>query len=338
MSSINLKPIEEQVVVIVGCSSGIGRQTARRFAERGARLVLAGRDEAALWEVLDDVHSLGASDALAVPCDVTQPETLQEVVRRATEAFGRIDSWVQTAAVSVYATAEETTIDEYHTVINTNLLGQIHGALAALPALRAAGGGALIEISSVEAEVALPYQSAYAASKHGMSGFLRALRIELKAEGAPIAVTQVMPAGIDTPLFMNARSKLGVVPKPTAPVYDPDVVADQVLWAAAHPMGDVFAGGGGWAVAWFRRMAPGPYEELMARVGMPAQRSEIPENPDAVDNLDSPTPLTDTVRGGFGGRSFSVFNVVQRVPGIVRLGAVVAAVGGVLAVRRRSTR
>ena len=165
-----------------------------------------------------------------------------------------------------------------------------------------------------------------------MSGFLRALRIELKAEGAPIAVTQVMPAGIDTPLFMNARSKLGVVPKPTAPVYDPDVVADQVLWAAAHPMGDVFAGAGAGPSRWFRRMAPGPYEEIMARVGMPAQRSAIPEKVDAVDNLESPTPLTDTVRGGFGGRSFSIFNVVQRVPGVVRLGAVLAAVGGVLAV------
>ena len=263
--------------------------------------------------------------------------TLHEVVRRATEAFGRVDTWVQTAAVSVYATAEDTTPEEYRRVIEVNLRPD-HGALAALPALRETGGGALIEISSVEAEVALPYQSAYAASKHGMSGFLRALRMELKAEGAPIAVTQVMPAGIDTPLFMNARSKLGVVPKPTAPVYDPDVVADQVLWAAAHPMGDVFAGGAGWAVAWFRRMAPGPFEELMARVGMPAQRSAIPQNPDAVDNLEAPTPLTDTVRGGFGGRTFSISNVIQRVPGVVRLGAVVAAVGGLLAVRRRTTR
>jgi NAD(P)-dependent dehydrogenase (short-subunit alcohol dehydrogenase family) len=240
--------------------------------------------------------------------------------------------------VSVYANAEDTTPDEYRRVIEVNLLGQIHGALAALPALRAAGGGALIEISSVEAEVALPYQAAYAASKHGMSGFLRSLRMELKAEGAPVSVTQVMPAGIDTPLFMNARSKLGVVPKPTAPVYDPDVVADQVLWAAEHPAGDLFAGGAGWAFAWFRRMAPGPFEEVVARVGKAAQRSTIPEGPGATDNLEAPTPLTDTVRGGFGGRRFSVSNAIQRVPGIVRLGAVLAAVGGLVAVRRRATR
>lgn len=336
MSSIELKPIDQQVVVIVGCSSGIGRQTARRFAERRARLVLAGREESALWEVLEDVRSLGAEDALAVPCDVTRPERLEEVVRRAEEAFGRIDTWVQAAAVSVYATAEQTTPDEFRRVIEVNLLGQIHGALAALPALRRAGGGALIEISSAEAEIALPYQSAYAASKHGMSGFLRSLRMELRAEGAPISVTQVMPAGIDTPLFMNARSKLGVLPKPTAPVYDPDVVADQVLWAAEHPAGDLFAGGAGWAFAWFRRMAPGPYEALMARVGMPAQRSGIPEGPAAADNLESATPLTDTVRGGFGGRRFSVSNLVQRVPGIVRLGALAAVVGTLLLVRRRA--
>jgi len=332
-----LKPIDQQVVVLVGCSSGIGRQTARRFAERGARLVLSGRDEAALAEVLDDVRSLGAHDAIAVPSDVVDPASMQEVARRAREAFGRIDTWVQTAAVSVYATAEETTPEEFRRVIEVNLLGQVHGALAALPALRAAGGGALIEISSVEAEVALPYQSAYSASKHGMSGFLRSLRMELKAEGAPIAVTQIMPAGIDTPLFMNARSKLGVLPKPTAPVYDPDVVADQVLWAAQHPSGDLFAGGAGWAFALFRRLAPGPFESLMARVGKRAQRSNVPEGPEAVDNLDAPTPLTDTVRGGFGGRSFSISNVIQRIPGIVRLGALAAAAGGLALLRRRTS-
>jgi NAD(P)-dependent dehydrogenase (short-subunit alcohol dehydrogenase family) len=333
-----LKPIDQQVVVIVGCSSGIGRQTARRFAERGARLVLSGRDEHALAEVLDDVRSLGAEDAVAVQADVADPGAMIEVARRAREAFGRIDTWVQAAAVSVYATVEETTPDEYRRVIDVNLLGQIHGALAALPALRDAGGGALIEISSVEAEVALPYQSAYAASKHGMAGFLRSLRMELKAEGAPIAVTQIMPAGIDTPLFMNARSKLGVLPKPTAPVYDPDVVADQVLWAAEHPSGDLFAGGAGWAFVLVRRVAPGPFESLMARVGKPAQRSRVPEGPEAVDNLDAPTPLTDTVRGGFGGRRFSIGNAIQRVPGVVRVAAIgAAAVGGVAVVRRRRT-
>ncbi|HEX5828741.1 MAG TPA: SDR family oxidoreductase [Candidatus Limnocylindrales bacterium] len=333
--AITLKPIDQQVVVVVGCSSGIGRQTARRFAERGARLVLSGRDEQALHEVLEDVHSLGAEDAIAVQADVADPAALEEVARRAREAFGRVDTWVQGAAVSVYATAEETTPDEFRRVIEVNLLGQIHGALAALPALREAGGGALIEISSVEAEVGLPYQSAYAASKHGMAGFLRSLRMELQAEGAPIAVTQVMPAGIDTPLFMNARSKLGVLPKPTAPVYDPDVVADQVLWAAQHPSGDLFAGGAGWGVALVRRLSPGGYEALMARVGKAAQRSRIPEGPDAVDNLEAPTPLTDTVRGGFGGRRFSLSNRIQRVPGVVRAAAVAAAVAGVMLLRRR---
>jgi NAD(P)-dependent dehydrogenase (short-subunit alcohol dehydrogenase family) len=331
-----LKPIEDQCVVLVGVSSGIGRQTARRFAERGARLVLSGRDEQALADVLDDVRSLGASDAIAVQADVADPEALREVARRATESFGGVDTWVQTAAVSVYATAEDTTPEEFRRVIEVNLLGQIHGALAALPALRAAGGGALIEISSVEAEVALPYQAAYAASKHGMAGFLRSLRMELMAEGAPIAITMVMPAGIDTPLFMNARSKLGVMPKPTAPVYDPDVVADQVLWAAEHPSGDLFAGGAGWAMALFRRLSPGGFEAVISRIGEPAQRSDVPEGPQAVDNLEAPTPLTDTVRGGFGGRSFSVSNRVQRVPGVIRAGAVAAAIGWVAIARRRA--
>jgi NAD(P)-dependent dehydrogenase (short-subunit alcohol dehydrogenase family) len=329
-----LKPIDEQVIVIVGCSSGIGRQVARRFAERGAKLVVSTRDEAALADVLDDVSARGAADAIAVTADVADPAQLQEVARRAVEAFGRIDTWYQGAAASLYATFEDTTPDEFRRVIEVNLLGQAYGAMAALPHLRASGGGALIEVSSVEAEVPIPYQSAYAASKHGMAGFLRALRMELKAEEAPIAVTQILPAGIDTPLFVNARTRIGVEPRPTAPVYDPDVVADLVLHAAEHPSDDLYAGGAGFVFSFLRRVFPGTTEAVIARVGMSLQRTEKAKGADAPDNLDAPMAATDEVRGGYGGRRWSVFGEVQRMPGAVKVGAVVAAVAGILLVTR----
>jgi len=335
MGSIHLQPIERQVVVIVGCSSGIGRQTARRFAEREARLVLVARADEALGDILDEVRAMGAPDAIAVEGDVTSPDDMQAVVRAATESFGRINTWVHAAAVSVYATAEETTPDEYRRVIEVNLLGPIHGSLAALPALRAAGGGALIVITSVEAEVPLPYQAAYSASKHGAGAFLRALRMELRADGAPVAVTAVMPASIDTPLFRNARSRLGVMPRPVDPVYDPSVVAEQVVWAAEHPTADIFAGGAGWAMALGWRLAPGLTERALARFAMPAQRTSHPEEPSGDDNLAAPLPGTDRVRGGFGGRRLSVGNRLQRVPGAVRMGAVLVGAVAVLAASRR---
>jgi NAD(P)-dependent dehydrogenase (short-subunit alcohol dehydrogenase family) len=332
---ITLKPIDEQVVVVVGCSSGIGRQVARRFAERGAKLALSGRDDAALSEVLDDVRARGAADAIAVPADVADPEQLREVGRRAVEAFGRIDTWYQGAAASLYATFEETTPEEFRRVIEVNLLGQAYGAMAALPHLRAAGGGALIEVSSVEAEVPLPYQSAYAASKHGMAGFLRALRMEMKAEGAPIAVTQVLPAGIDTPLFANARTKLGVEPKPTQPVYDPDVVADLVLHAAEHPSDDLYAGGAGMLFALLRRVFPGTSEAVLARIGMPMQRTDKAKVADAPDNLHEALRETDKVHGGFGGRRVSLGTIVQTTPVVPVAAAALTAVAGFVFLRRR---
>lgn len=335
---ISLKPIEEQVVVLVGCSSGIGRQTARRFAEGGARLVLSARDEAALADVLDDVRSRGAADAIAVPADVADPEQTREVARRAVEAFGRIDTWVGIAGVSVYSTFEETTPEEFRRIVEVNLLGQAYGAMAALPRLRDAGGGALIEISSVEGEVALPYNSAYAASKHGVRAFLSALRQELEAEGAPIAVTTILPSGIDTPFFDNARTRIGVRPRPVAPVYDPDVVAEMILHAAEHPSRELYAGGAGWALGLLRRIAPGPTEALLARTAMRGQRTDEPKGLAAPDNLEEPLRSTDAVRGGFGGRRVSVANRIQMIPVRARLAALGAALGGVVLLVRRGQR
>ncbi|MFL5754981.1 MAG: SDR family oxidoreductase [Chloroflexota bacterium] len=330
-----LKPIADQVVVIVGTSSGIGRQTARRFAERRATVVITARDEGALNDALEDVRAAGAANALGIVADVVEPGQLEDVAARAVESFGRIDTWVQIPGVAVYAPFEDTTPDEFRRVIEVNLLGQAYGAMAALPRLRAAGGGALIEVSSVEADVALPYHSAYAASKHGMSGFLRALRIELEAEGAPIAVTQVQPASIDTPFFRNARTKLGVEPRPVPPVYDPDIVAQVILHAAEHPTRDVYAGGAGIGLAALRRLSPRLLEAVLARIGEPLQRTNTPKDEAAGDSLDAPLATTNQVHGGYGGRRWSVGTWLQLHPWMVRAAAGVATLGGLVVLRRR---
>ena len=245
---MKLKPIEEQVVVVVGASSGIGREVALRFAERGASVVVAARSEPGLRSLVEEISARGGEGVYAV-CDVADPDQVEGVAETAVQSFGRVDTWVNVAAVSVYARFEDTSPEEFRRVMEVNYLGQVHGALAALPRLRQAGGGALISISSVESIVSLPLHSSYSASKHAVEGVFEGLRRELMAEGAPISVTSVKPATINTPFFDNARNKLDVKPKGPPPIYEPGIVADCVLYAAEHPVRDLYAGGAGKTMA-----------------------------------------------------------------------------------------
>ena len=220
-------PIEQQVVVVVGASSGIGRETALRFARRGAKLVVSARHAPGLDSLVEEIRRAGGM-AVSEPADVTSFDQVRAVADRAVAEYGRLDTWVHLAGVAVYAGFEETTPEEFRRVVDVNLMGQVYGAMAALPHMRRAGRGALIHISSIEARRAFPYHSAYAASKHGIDGFLEALRVELQHEGLPISVTQVLPAGINTPFFNKARTKIGVKPRPLPPLYQPSTVADAV--------------------------------------------------------------------------------------------------------------
>ena len=335
MSTITLKSIDDQVVVIVGASSGIGHQTAIRFAGRGARIVLSGRDADALERVSAECLQAGAAGVAVVPGDVSSHQEMEALASAAQDRFGRVDTWAHIAGVDLWATFEETTPDEFRKVIEVNLMGPAFGAMAALPALRAAGGGALIVVSSVEAEVPLPWQSAYAASKHGVDAFLRTLRMELAAEDAPIAVTQIQPSGIDTPLFHWARTRIGVEPRPVSPVYDPDVVAELILHAAEHPSRELVAGGSGWFMRLAHRLAPDMTDRALTLFGFSGQRSKTPKEDDAPSSLEG-APPTSAVRGGFGGRRFSVVNKIQMLPSAVRVAAIagIAALVG-LTLRRR---
>jgi NAD(P)-dependent dehydrogenase (short-subunit alcohol dehydrogenase family) len=231
---MQLKPVEEQVVVLMGASSGIGRETALRFAERGARVVVSARSEEGLNSLVEEVRRKGGQ-ATAMPAEVTDFEQVRAVADRAVVEYGRLDSWVHLAAVGLFATFEQTTPEEFARVIDVNLMGQVYGAMAALPHLKREGRGALIHISSVEAKRSFPFHSVYAASKHGIDGFLEALRVELRHEGWPISVTQVMPGTINTPFFDKGRTKLGVKPVGIPPIYEPKTVANIILYAAENP-------------------------------------------------------------------------------------------------------
>lgn len=333
---MKLKPIHEQVVVIVGANSGIGRETALQFAERGAKVVVAGRSLPALMELVNEIRRKGG-DANAVAVDVSQYEEMQTLAGRAVELNGRIDTWVHAAAVSVYAPFQETRAEEFRRVVEVNLLGQAFGAMAALPHLKRSGG-ALIHIGSVESKRALPLHSAYSASKHGMIGFIDALRVELMHDRTPVSVTTILPAGINTPFFDKSLTRLGVKPRPSPPIYEPEVVARAILHAAEHPVRELYVGGAGKSLEWLHLLSPGLADWLFSRIGYRPQLTNIPKTDQAPHNLYEHLEGYDRVQGTFSeeAKSISMYTGMKRHPGL-RWGLVglLAGAGYILLTRRK---
>lgn len=248
-----VRPLSDQIVVVTGASSGIGRETALLLAKRGARVVLASRNEEALKTLADEIRAAGG-ECTVVPTDVTSWQQVHALAARAVDVFGRIDTWVNGAAVSLYARVEDAEIDELERVIQVDLLGYIYGMKAALPHL-VVSGGAIINISSIAGVRPIPLQAPYSASKAAVNAFDDALRLELRYAGRDVAVTTILPASINTPFFAHARSKLGAMAAPFPPVYEPRTVAESVVFAAEHPRRDIYVGGAAKLLAFQHRLS-----------------------------------------------------------------------------------
>ncbi|HEX8246354.1 MAG TPA: SDR family oxidoreductase [Longimicrobium sp.] len=251
---VTLKPIGEQVMVITGADSGIGLATARLAARRGASLVLNSRNNEALARIGAELTRGGARVEWYAG-DVADPTAMLEVAEVAIRAFGRIDTWVNNAGVSIYGRIEEVPVDEARRMFDTNYWGVVNGSLAALPYLRATGG-ALINVGSITGDSVVPLQGHYSASKHAVKGFTDALRLELMHDGAPISVTLVKPGAIDTPFPDHAANYLETEPQHPQPVYTPQVVARAIVHCAQHPRRSVTVGGGGRMMAMLGMKAP----------------------------------------------------------------------------------
>src|SRR5919112_5891744 len=332
-----LKPVGEQVVALMGASSGIGRETALRFARRGAKVVVSARSKEGLDSLVEEIRGEGG-EATAVVADTSEFGHVKAVADGAVEEYGRLDTWVHLAAVGLFATFEDTSPEEFERVIEVNLMGQVYGAMAALPHLKREGrGGALIHISSVEAKRSFPFHSAYGASKHGMDGFLEALRVELKHEGWPISVTQVMPGTINTPFFDKGRTKLGVKPVGVPPIYEPETVANMILYAAENPVRDLVSGGAAQALILNQRFSPRMLDAILTtRAGFSPQETEEPRSEDDPDNLYAPIRGHDTTRNGFRALSRSLYNWLQMHPTVRRGAAAGTALVLLAASQRRS--
>ena len=226
--------LDGAVVVITGASSGIGRATAHRFAAEHARLVLAARAAAPLDEVAAECRDAGAPSVLTVPLDVVDAAAHERLVARAVTAFGRVDVWVNNAAVMSYGTVEKTPVEIQQRIVEVNLLGVMWGTRAVLPVFRRQGRGVLINVSSLYGKVATPYVSGYAASKFGILGFTQTVRQEMH-DAPGVAVCAVLPGSMDTPIFQHAANYLGRAVKPVPPVSSPARVARAIVDLARRP-------------------------------------------------------------------------------------------------------
>lgn len=274
--SLKLKPVEEQVIVLTGATSGIGLVTARMAARRGARLVLVARNQAALRKLSNE---LGAIESMvtAVAADVADAGALKSAAEAAADVFGGFDTWINNAGVSVYGRLEDVADNDSRRVFETNFWGVVNGSLIAAEYLRKKGG-ALINIGSVLSDRAIPIQGMYSASKHAVKGFTDALRMELEADGAPVSVTLVKPSSIDTPYKTHAKNYLGVRPENPPPVYAPDTVAETILYCAENPVRDVFVGAGGKALSAAGHYAPRATDLVMESTMIGLQHSSLPAN------------------------------------------------------------
>jgi NAD(P)-dependent dehydrogenase (short-subunit alcohol dehydrogenase family) len=306
-TSTQYRPLKNQVVVITGASSGIGRATALELARRGARVAVAARDGEALDALARSLDmNQGGGVALAVTTDVTDFESVRRLAHWTRERFGRIDTWINNAAESLYATVEDTTPDEYRRLFEVNFLGMVHGVLAALPIFREQGGGHLVHVGSALSYRGVPYQAAYSATKHALKALTEVLRVELKSTLPDAAVSLVLPGSIDTPLFENARSKIGTLPKGFPPVYAPEVVARVIARVCERPRREVLVGSGAKGLAWAQRLSPALVDWMLVRKHRGFRLQESGLRDDGLDNFRGPLRDRSRLRGRQPARNFSV--------------------------------
>ncbi|MDQ3077981.1 MAG: SDR family oxidoreductase [Pseudomonadota bacterium] len=288
--SNRLKPVAEQVVVITGASSGIGLATARRASEMGARLVLAARNGSALDEICAAINDRGGK-AMAVTIDIADHGAAERIAEQALAAFGGFDCWVNNAAVAMFAPLTEVTLEEHRRVFDVGYFGYVQGSLAAVRHLRDKGG-TLINVGSILSDRAVPLQGPYSAMKAAVMAFTDALRMELENDGSLMAVTLIKPSAIDTPYIEHARNKLDAPARPPPPpaiLYDVELVAKAICFAASNRRRSLTVGGSGLMLTALAPLQPRLtdlfLEEMLDEEG---QTGDTPPEPGAYDNLFEP--------------------------------------------------
>jgi short-subunit dehydrogenase len=290
--AVQLRKINEQVVVITGATSGIGLTTARMAAEQSAKLVLAARSAEALDQLASELRRTGTQVA-TVAADVGNPADVERIGQAAMERFGRIDTWVNNAGISIFGRNEDVPLDDMQRLFDTNYWGVVHGSLEAVRHMKTRGGGAIINLGSELSDHAIPLQGIYAASKHAVKAFTDSLRVELDRDKAPISITLVKPAAVDTMYVAHAKNYMDKEPSLPPPIYAPELVAKTILYAAQHPKRDVFVGGAAKAISAGNFALPAMLDRYLRATMFKQQRTSMPSAPNRRDALHAPDPQNE---------------------------------------------
>ena len=293
-----------EVVVVTGASAGLGRALVRRFARDGSHIALLARGRDGLEAARREVEEAGGR-ALVIPTDVASWEQVDAAAAQIEETFGPIDIWINNAMTSVFSRVRDMRPEDYRRVTDVTYLGVVHGTLAALHRMLPRDRGTIVQVGTALAYRGIPLQSAYCAAKHALQGFMDSLRSEMLHDGSRVTVTMVHLPAMNTPHFSVAKSRMPRKAQPVPPIYQPEIGADAIHWAAHHNRRELWVGMTTVVAILADRLAPAALDRYLASTGYESQQTTEPEPPDRPDNLWEPVPGDHGAHGSFGDRATS---------------------------------
>jgi len=296
--------MSSEVVVITGASAGVGRATARLFGSRGAKVGLLARSPDGLEGARRDVEEAGGR-ALVLPADVSDAAQVEAAAERVESTLGPIDIWINNAMVSVFSPVKEMTPAEFKRVTDVTYLGFVYGTMSALKRMLPRDRGTIVQVGSALAYRGIPLQAAYCAAKHAIQGFCDSLRTELLHDGSRVCLTMVQMPALNTPHFSWAKSRLPRKPQPVPPIYQPELAAQAICYAAYAGRREIYFGWPTLKVIIGNKLAPWYADHYLARMGYDAQQYDGEVEPNRRDNLWEPVPGDFGARGDFDARASS---------------------------------
>jgi NAD(P)-dependent dehydrogenase (short-subunit alcohol dehydrogenase family) len=323
---------EPDVVVITGASAGVGRATARKFAKHGARIGLIGRGLDGLEAARKEVEDLGGK-AIVVSADVANPDRMETAAAQIEAELGKINIWINNAMTSVFSPIKEMKSEEFRRVTDVTYLGCVYGTLAAMRRMLPRDRGVIVQVGSALAYRGIPLQAAYCAAKHAIQGFCESLRCELLHDKSAVRVTMIQMPALNTPQFGWVKSRLPRRAQPVPPIFQPEVAAEAIYFAAYHPRREFYVGLPSIKAIVANRIAPGLLDHILARTGYDSQQYDGPEDPNRPNNLWDPVPGDHGAHGYFDARAknFSPQLWTSEHRTWLTLGAIALMISGLIA-------
>lgn len=326
---------QREVVVVTGSSAGVGRAVAREFGKHGARVGLLARGEDGLEGAKNEIERLGG-EAFIVPTDIADHDAVEAAAQKVEERFGAIDVWVNNAMTTIFAPFHEISPEDYRRATDVTYLGTVWGTMAAIRRMRPRNRGTIVQVGSALAYRAIPLQAPYCGAKHAVRGFTDSIRCELMHDGSNVHITMVQLPAVNTPQFDWCKSEMPNQAQPVPPIFQPEVIADAVHFAAHSRRREVTVGWPALKAIWGNKFFPGLGDWYLAKTGFDSQQTETPAPPDQPSNLYEPVRGDHGAHGRFDdqAKDFSVHSWLNQHRGLVAAGAIAGfAIAGLLSGR-----